>query len=557
MTSRQRPTGPADRALLTLRTVRHLRARQVLHRLLRRFARPARSRTHPGLRESSRRWSSPERLPLALRAPAHWVFLGQSLPVGDASQWDCADRPRLWRYHLHYFDDLRGREAEACADELDGWIDRWIDENPAGLGTGWEPYPLSRRIVSWIIWMLAGHTFAARRLESLALQAAFLSTRLEHDLAANHLFANAKALVFAGAALDCPAAQAWMEAGLKILDEEVREQILDDGGHIERSPMYHAIVLEDLLDLIQLAEVFPNHPDLARRAPGWRSRTQAMLAFLANLTHPDGEIAFFNDSAPGVAPRPGRLIAYAEALGMQPPFANRFAPFGASGYARGASGDLVVLFDAAPVGPDYQPGHAHADTLAFELSLGNERLIVNSGTSTYEIGAQRHFERSTAAHSTVEIDNQDSSEIWAGFRVARRARPLDVGAYQSREAVELVASHDGYARLSGRPRHRRVLRLQDAELLVTDEISGGGHHVVVGRFGLHPSVRLERGAPGTWFLATPSGRALVLESRDGFSLDEETGWYARGFGDLLERKVLRWRWEGSLPLRSRIALRLR
>ena len=81
----------------------------------------------------------------------------------------------------------------------------------------------------------------------------------------------------------------------------------------------------------------------------------------------------------------------------------------------------MALLDVAPVGPDYLPGHAHADTLSFELSLFGQRVLVNSGTSQYEAGPERSRQRGTAAHNTVIVDGHDSSEVWAGFRVARRA----------------------------------------------------------------------------------------------------------------------------------------
>src|SRR6185436_7069489 len=90
-----------------------------------------------------------------------------------------------------------------------------------------------------------------------------------------------------------------------------------------------------------------------------------------------------------------------------------------SGYVRIQRDPVLVIFDAAPVGPDYLPGHAHADTLSFELSWGDRRVITNSGTSTYSVGPRRAWERSTAAHNTVEIDDENSSEVWGGFRVAR------------------------------------------------------------------------------------------------------------------------------------------
>src|SRR5690606_5224257 len=135
-----------------------------------------------------------------------------------------------------------------------------------------------------------------------------------------------------------------------------------------------------------------------------------------------------NDSALGIAPALPALRNYASALGLPLPSSTqpsaRLLP--ASGYARMAAGAAVLLADVAPVGPDHLPGHAHADTLSFELSLNGRRVLVNGGTSTYENDAERLRQRGTASHNTVVVDGHDSSEVWGAFRVARRARVKDV-----------------------------------------------------------------------------------------------------------------------------------
>jgi hypothetical protein len=184
-----------------------------------------------------------------------------------------------------------------------------------------------------------------------------------------------------------------------------------------------------------------------------------------------------------------------------------------SGYIRLQAGPAVVLLDVAPIGPDYLPGHAHADTLSFELSLFGQRVIVNGGTSRYGSGPDRLAERSTAAHSTVQIDGADSSEVWGGFRVARRARPFDVvvsddgslirakvhpdagdaaalRAESDMWSCQVSAAHDGYRRLPGRPVHRRSWCLTADGLSVIDALDGDCSEAVA-RFHLHPAVRVE------------------------------------------------------------------
>jgi uncharacterized heparinase superfamily protein len=278
-----------------------------------------------------------------------------------------------------------------------------------------------------------------------------------------------------------------------------------------------------------------------------------MCRWLAAMSHPDGEIAFFNDAATAVAPSPAALFAYAARLGIEVPDlpAEPLIHLAESGYVRLQREDWVAIYDAAPVGPDYLPGHAHADTLAFELSWRGIRLVCNSGTSRYAPGEVRSWERSTAAHNTVEIDGQSSSEVWHAFRVARRAYPagLELDA-----TPRVSCAHDGYTRLSGRPIHRRTLELGAQHVAWTDEVTGHRSHSAVGRIPLHPDLRTEPLGERAWRLVVPNGAALRLEVLSGPPLASEAGRFSPEFGLTRERVVLRWQVAGRLPLRVQLRL---
>lgn len=438
-------------------------------------------------------------------------FLGVEREIAVAGDWNRRDWPKLWLYNAHYFDDLVADGADERLGRHRALMARWIAQNPPASGNGWEPYPLSLRIVNWIKWALAGHALDAAAVRSLAVQIRHLRRRLEIHLQGNHLWANAKALVFAGTFFSGPEGDAWRRKGLALLGREIGEQILADGGHFERSPMYHCIVLEDVLDLVQLAVVFPGvfaDADSTR----WREVAARMLRWLRVMSHPDGGIAMFNDAALGIAPTLTALQRYARVLGI----ACDEAPLQAlealpdSGYVRMEVGPAVLFADVGDIGPDYLPGHAHADTLSFELSLHGRRVLVNGGTSTYEPGALRLRQRGTAMHNTVVVDGQDSSEVWGGFRAARRARPRDVAWRVHEGIVELSAAHDGYRRLPGRVVHRREWRLMAGQLDIVDSLEG--------RFD--QARALYRFAPG--FTAVPAQPAAV--ANDGL----QVSWIAQG-----------------------------
>jgi uncharacterized heparinase superfamily protein len=118
------------------------------------------------------------------------------------------------------------------------------------------------------------------------------------------------------------------------------------------------------------------------------------------------------------------LDAYAQRLGLFSGVSPRdgVTHLSESGYVRFQKEDVVALLDVAPLGPDYLPGHGHADTLSFEMSLNGRRVLVDTGTSRYDECPGRLFQRGTAAHNTVVVDDADSSEVWGSFRVAHRAR---------------------------------------------------------------------------------------------------------------------------------------
>jgi hypothetical protein len=210
----------------------------------------------------------------------------------------------------------------------------------------------------------------------------------------------------------------------------------------------------------------------------------------------------FNDSAQGIAPDLAQLQRYASRLGLlaSPAKQQPLLHLESSGYVRAALGPAVALLDVAPIGPDYLPGHAHADTLSFELSLAGRRVVVNGGTSCYGSGPVRQRERSTASHSTVEVAGQDSSQVWSGFRVARRAYPSPVEVSQTPGALVVACAHDGYTFLPGQPLHRRTWALDATSLTVNDSVSNAALPAVA-RYILAPGLSLTPAGAQAWTVA--------------------------------------------------------
>ena len=519
-----------------LRTVRHLRARQAAYQILHRLRR---SRAGPDCVEDrgpmpSPKW--PEGAGASTRtgdaandaarmSAGSFTFLNRAEAIGYPPDWNVTAPPRLWLYHLHYHDFLQQLPFRPAREVALDWIAR---HRPGPGRVGWEPYPVARRIVNWCARFIGGDrsrtladdTFRDTLWASLCEQAEHLRRRLEWHLLGNHLLENAVALSLSGSCFDHPAARRWRTAGQALLDRELPEQILSDGGHVERSPMYQSRVLDALLLLDATG-------DRALQALV-RLHLPRLADSLARMTHPDGGIALLNDSAFGVYPPALELVA---AAGAEPPRTGTFA-LGETGYygARAAGGHYVIC-DAGPLGPDYQPGHGHADLFSFELSLRGSRVVVDSGVSTYEAGPMRDYCRSTRAHNTVEIDGRDQAELWAAFRVGRRPRPEAVRWSAGEGGFRLSGRHAGYRHLPGGPIHTRIFRWRrEGKLEIRDRVEATRPVRSVARLHFHPECRLDDVDGEGCALNFPGGRARVRWSGWEAVARDDGSFYCPEFG---------------------------
>jgi len=477
-----------------------------------------------------------------------FCFLNEVNVAGFPVDWNNQQFSKLWLYNLHYFDYINQAEMDSqLALDL---INDWIQHNSVGIGNGWEPYTLSLRIVNWIKF-LSRSGFDGELLvsvqESLFLQSHYLFKHLEYHLLGNHLFKNGVALIFTGSFFEGKEAQSWLKKGCEIITQQTKEQILNDGGHFERSPMYHVLILEDILDCLNLDKTTPCFS--SSEATFMKRKAMGMLGFLANIVHQDNDIPFFNDSALHIAPSPEAVFKYAEDLDLQFSKNND-----AIGVIEKPDFGLIILqnqlskliLDVGLIGPQYLPGHAHCDTLSYELSLAGKRCIVNSGTYQYA-GDERNLFRATSAHNTVQIDGMEQHEIWSTFRVARRAYPFDISIKkQSEGAVECSASISGFKQLPGNPTHKRVVRYQKNQIQITDLIGGEGRHLAESFIHLHPGVKIVKSSEDV-LECMLGGSAFSIKTMEGVMFDIEKGWFSSEFGLKTENTVLVLRKQAMSP----------
>ena len=545
-----------------LRTLRHLHWRQWVFRPLRlvqRLAPPARVQAH----------ADPARLaPLAAALLAtgpgdaaarlrraeeacagRFVFLGQELLLRRVD-WRRRYLSPLWSFHLHYFDyaaDLawayRLTGQERFVRRLEELATGWIEATAGGGGDAWHPYPVSVRVQNWVrALLLAGDGLrpAARETltASLAAQLGLLERRLEWQVLANHLLKNLCALLLGGACFAGAAAERWRSRGLRRLGAQLREQVLADGTHCERAPMYHAMAFADLLEVLLLlgasGQAVP--PDVS-------ARTASMAAALGRLSRPDGTLHLLNDSAQEQAPP----LAWIDALSRRllgsavaaAEGAWRLPHGGFAGYADPTAGERLVV-DCGGPGPAYQPAHAHCGAMGFELDLLHRPVVVDSGVCGYEGDRYREYVRSTRAHSTVMIGGREQSEVWGTFRVGGRAEVpfvhLEPGGTPRLEA----GCRPWYDR---RVLHRRSFTRQAGGWRVSDRVEGAPGAPLQSFLHLHPDAEVERAGPALRARFAEGVVEVAIHGADEIVLHQGAenplqGWWCPAFGRALPAPVL-------------------
>jgi Heparinase II/III-like protein/Heparinase II/III N-terminus len=522
---------------LVWRTVRHLTAQQLVYQVLNRLR--GRGRLH-----------LPPSFPAAFflvtpkaDKPVSWVadrftFLNRPvyMPIVD---WNCARYGKLWTYHLNYFDFLNQADGNTPALRPDEGVRliRQFMQSPT-LIDGLEPYPTSLRIMNWIRFLSRHQIQDAVVNQHLYAQTGLLRRRLEYHLAGNHLLENGFALTLAALYFRHPA---WFRCARSLLQTQLSDQILADGGHQEGSPMYHQILLDRLLDILLALRHDSWHKDSAHVA-FLETCARRMLVWLEVVTFRNGDIPMVNDADWGIAPSTAQLQTKA-ALVLKPEPTMTLTEL--NGYRKVTSPRYELLADVGAIGPDHQPGHAHADTFSFVLYVDSCPVIVDSGTSTYEIGPRRMWERGTAAHNTVSVMERDSSELWAGFRVGCRARVQLL----SDTPVMLFARHDGYRHLG--IHHERSWSFEPTRIRLTDRLVGtkATRQILTGvaRLHLHPNALVRMVAPnrvsGTADIMFESGSVPAVslttyQLADGFNRYRPAICIEITFTDYLETTLL-------------------
>jgi len=494
---------------------------QVFYRLKYRFVKPKRVKSiSNGLFAQLDLVAFPIKQTTLYLEEATWTFNFLNLKRSfskDMQDWAFSDYGMLWTYNLNYFDCLLQPDMskELGLEILNQFYVTPVEKNPIIL----HPYPTSLRIINTAKFISKWGVEEDWLNCELVSDLKFLSVRLEYHLLANHLLENAFALYIGGVITN---QQQYTLKGKKLLIQELKEQILNDGMHYERSPMYHLIILERVLDTLNFAK--SNNDNLESKLKFYAIR---MIGLVLNWNDLD-RVPMMQDSAYGVAPAVAAILDYSRRL-LGNDFPGAASDLRGSGYRKMNSGNYKLFVNVGSLGPSYQPGHAHADELNFELFYKGYPVIVDTGISTYEKNQRRQLERSTESHNCIVVNSNNSSDVWFGFRVGRRAK---VELIKDDEII--VAQHFGYAPIVV----KRSWQSLNGAIVIDDELkSTPNKFEASGKLHFHPDISIERIDKNTFNL---SNNLVVKIESTNETLDVLVSnyQYASGYNCLNSAKVI-------------------
>lgn len=441
------------------RTIKHLKPKQLFYFVKRRFfAFSTVDTVHENIVINALLLHSPLHYDLS-NQPYTFTFLNKSETfAGGDIDWVSVDKNRLWVYNLHYFDYLRG---DRDFDEKLQLIKHWIEHNPQNQTPGWEPFTCSLRIVNWIFFIVQHQIKDPEILSSLYTQVLWLEKNDEKHILANHYFENLKALLFASYFFKGADPDRWFDYASKKLEEQVDEQFLLDGGHYERTPQYHGLMLENLLDIYNLIEKNTS----SRFYPEQKKLSTILvkaLSFYQGILMPDGSLPMFNDTAQGISPSFEELSTYTKQLNIpvDAKSVGNVIDYPQSGLFGYKNQQDMWIIDAGDIGPSYQPGHTHCDMLSYELFLSGFPIIVDTGVFEYQPGELRRYVRSTKAHNTVQLGSHEQSEVWGEFRVGERAKIVSATIEKQNDIVSFAGEINAFRLLSKSIHHKRLAKLE-------------------------------------------------------------------------------------------------
>lgn len=433
-----------------------------------------------------------------------FTFLNRTIDFDGGIDWHhqkLDEYPLLWLLKLHSFEHLEwfvlGYDPDTTdrefGDSFDDQLRSWAETNPIGertyLRRSWIPHAVSLRILNWSRYAAwserSGFGVVHRPLyREIYKNALFLTNHVEHDIGGNHLVENAIALIVAGV-LFKRHETGWIQRGLDVLRRVGETQFMTDGGHFERSPMYHIQVLRRYITAYDLLS-----------ESGWSTQrlkriARRALGFLAAISKPNGKIPLLNDSVYREQIEAKTCIKYGAACGLTPREISLDSA-GGSGYRTLRSDVGTLLVDVGDVGPPHLPAHSHNDQLSVLVWVDDAPLLTDTGVFDYEGNRRRQFARSVRAHNTAQYGDVEPIPIGGSYLMGRRTAIETEG--HSDQTIRATYERNGL--VGPTYEYRRTVTTTPEGWRISDVIDAEREATVTVRYHFDPSIDLTDGPDG-------------------------------------------------------------
>lgn len=414
-----------------------------------------------------------------LRGELEWNGAVHRLAPGAWVDTSGHEALRALAHGFTWLRDLRALGTDAARTRARALVTDWIAA-PGLERLAERPDVAGARITAWLghydfFVASADDGFRHRLMARLLADARRLAASLPADEMDGRSLTALKGLIASAVAL--PDHAAHLARALRFLPQAIARQVLPDGCHAERSPAAQLHALQDLTEIRALLQAAQTPPPAALS-----TAIERMAPALRALRHGDGGLVLFNGAKEEHSVLIDLVLTQAGRGGRAP------AGLTEGGFHRLQAGRSVLVLDCGAPPPPGIDRFAHAGTLAMELSVGRERLIVNCGGMPAAEGAWRDAARATAAHSTLIIADINSSEL-KPRGLGRRPEVVDVQRQEANGAHRLEATHDGYRRISGAVHRRSVYMAESGEdVRGEDAVEAPSPLPYVVRFHLHPLV---------------------------------------------------------------------